>query len=176
MKLHLGLATTVAAVITATTVNAAVLGYEAVDGGEMESATLSLSGDANGTTGFSLDPNWTFAATRSPASASFSIQDLDLNTFALTTKLGLSLIEQSWADGLYQGVYSVDVDTMGVWGDYAILEISADTFAGFGVSDSATVKEARQAINAIPLPAGGVLLLSGLLGIGALNLRKKVSS
>lgn len=164
----LGAAAAVSAACAVTPAGAATFGYDAVAGGESVTTSVLLTGDAGGFTGFS--GNWSIVTTKTPPTGGVTLQSFNLMTFDFVTELGLSLIAQSYSAGLYEGLYAVDTDLSGDWGTHALVSVGASSLEGFGINGTLTVTEAESAaVNPIPLPAGAVLLVSGLLGLVAMR-------
>lgn len=151
------------AILGVTGAMAAVTDYEAVAGGEMASEMVQISGDPNGFTAAGLE--WTVTTTVAPATG-------DANQFdflAFTTLLEMTMIEQVFAPSSYTGVYQVTTDPSGLWGGFALVEVSGG-LDGFGPGNLKVTEAALKSTPpVIPLPAGGLLLLSGLAGLSLLR-------
>ena len=148
-------------------VNAATIDqFQAVVGGELETVSVSISGDADGFTASSFSPPWTVTTSASGADA--TLQEFNFMTFSAETVLALTAIDQEFGAGVYRGLFDVVTDIAGVWGDFALVEITAPSLTEF-TSGTLTVTEAELAavdVNPVPLPAGAWFLLSGIVGLG----------
>lgn len=105
------------------------------------------------------------------ASLSETVQSDVVRGFQSPFELTLaSVVEEFGPSSLYHGVFEVTGGTAAsLWGDYAIVQIvSGGESFGFGTQATMSVQEAA----VIPLPAGAVLLLTGLALLGIARARK----
>lgn len=135
------------------------------------SAFVSLGSGIAGSVIFSWDPGSVDLVDGTNDSIAFDVLDADLrgNTFTFSvnggsvtqTANGPGLVSFDFAD--YEGVDFSDVSTLSLF-------VSGPASFDVGFDN---IRAQAGPISAVPLPAGGLLLLSGLGGIAAINRRKK---
>lgn len=153
------------AITSFTSAHAAVMDYEAIPGGTMSMEDVTISGGPGGfmAAGFAWDMNVTI----SPATGLATLFD----GFTFDEVLSLTLVEQEFAPGSYTGVFNVLSDTTGTWGSLVLIEVDGAIDASGDGKLTASAAALASAPPVIPLPAGGALLLTGLLGLAVLRRR-----